>query len=70
MWEGKKEKKNESLDEKAVPDHCSKFRVSATSEEKSLFHNILVTSEAISAGPAAGCALQALLLDVLCSWFP
>lgn len=57
MWEKKKGERSGSLDQKAVPDHCSRFRVSATSEQKTLSHNILVTAEAISAA-AACCTLQ------------
>lgn len=54
----KKGERSGSLDKKAVPDRCSRFRVSATSEQKTLSHNILVTAEAIFAAAAAGCTLQ------------
>lgn len=56
-------KKTEVWAKNAVPDHCSKFRGSATSEEKSLSHNILVTAEAISAA-AACCSLQLISIRV------
>lgn len=64
MREKKRRKKNGSLDKKAIPDPCLKFRVSATSEEKSSFHNILETVEAIFAAAAAGCTLQLISIRV------
>lgn len=64
MWEEKEGEKKWLFGQKGCSDHCSKFRVRVTSEEKSLSHNTLVTSEAISAGPAAGCVLQLISIRV------